>query len=201
MVIQLRKQVAKKNPAVAPMVPETMHNTVELPFSNGVFAINVKQNKSSKGGIQIQMGTGNGRRVVNLKTGSERSECVFNNHSYYTEKTASGASINYSSDTKKIAGYTCSKAIVTTADKTQYTVWYTTAIPYAYNPEGIALAGVKGAVLEYSNDETACTAVSVKSTGFTPASVAVDAKAKKISSEQMQDLQEEAATTQARAGR
>ena len=198
LTLQLRKQVAKKNPALAPLVPEVMHMTMEVPFRNEVFAITTKPDKSSKGSVQIQSSGGNEKQIINLKAGTGRTECLVNGRSYYAEKIGIPATtISYQNGTKQIAGYTCNKAIVTTVDKKRYTVWYTTGIPNAYSPEGLAFAGLKGAALEYSNDEMSLTAISIKANGFSVAAITPDSKAKKVTSEQLQDLQEDASATKA----
>jgi GLPGLI family protein len=196
VTLQLRKQVAKKNPALAPLVPEIMHTTLELPFRNEAFAIVAKPGKSSKGSVQIQSGGRNEKHFVNLKTGTGRTECIVNGRSYYCEESGiPAATISYQEGKKQITGYNCNKAVVTTADKKRYTVWYSTTIPSAYSPEGLGFAGLKGAVLEYGNDEMICTAISVKAAGFTVAAITHDSKARKVTPEQMQDLQEDAAAT------
>lgn len=192
MTIQLRKQVAKQNPAIASMVPETTSTKVKVAFKNEIFSVSMEPGNASGGaGVQMQMNT-TGRQIVNLKTKVTRNENVFSKKKYYSESALKPAtSITYVAGTRKILGYTCSKALVTGNDKKKYTVWYTTAIPYAYNPDGDQFAGLKGAVLEYDNGEQSCVATAIDARKFTPAAIAPDAGAKKISKEQMEDLQDE----------
>lgn len=194
MTMQLRKNVAKKNPAMAAMLPETMTSKVKVAFEQQVFAITDEHSNSSGGKTQISMTTNGGRRILDLHGKRIRTENTFINKKYYTDTTfTTWLKITYVQETKQIAGYTCLKALLTDyQNKTIYTVWYTTAIPYAYNPLGIPLAGLRGAVLECGDENTNWIAVSIDLKGFTPAAVAPDATAKRVTDAQMHDLQDEA---------
>ena len=194
MALNLREQVAKTNPAVAAMMPEAIHVTMQVFFKGNVFAINTKKDSSAKGNMQISTNGGDEKHIVDLKTNTDRTERIFNKRSYYTETVAAKkATIVYQAESKKIAGYTCNKAIVTTPDNKTVTVWYTAAIPFPYSPLGTAFNGLKGAVLQFTADGQTFTATNVDPKAFTATSLVPDPKAKKITEEQMQDLMEDAA--------
>ncbi|XZF14061.1 GLPGLI family protein [Chitinophagaceae bacterium MMS25-I14] len=197
MSINLREQAAKQNPAVASMVPEKMYAAIKLTFNKENFAVVTEEEKAAgnnpvQNAMQIMMsGLGSGKQIYNLKTKTVRVENTFNGRNYYTEGTLDPSrAIAYTSETKKILGYTCNKAVVTGTDKVKYTVWYTTAIPYAYNPEGDVLTGLKGAVLECIADDHSVTATGINPKAFSAAALTLSANSKKVTNEQMEDLQE-----------
>ncbi len=88
--------------------------------------------------------------------------------------------------TKKIAGYTCQKAIALRRKQT-YTVWYTTELPFTYSP--IAdLTPPTGVVLQIESDSESFKATGVSGEAIAETTVQPPADAKIISDEEMQDI-------------
>ncbi len=194
MKIELRKQVAKKNPALASMVPEEMHMTSTLTFRDHKYAL-VTNEESAEAKAQpnttLKASGGNQKQYIDLKTGICRTDYARGTKKYYAEQKMTGtAKIKPTNETKQILGYTCKKAIVTNGDKT-VEIWYTEAIPYCYSTDVSLYNSVKGAILEISTDEYVYRAVSISDKAFAANAMTPDATARKISSEQLQDLVEE----------
>ena len=199
MTINLREQVAKKNPAAAALVPKETHVLMTVSFRNDMFSVTsgevTSKEKSPGTTLQLSAGTDE-KKIVDLKQRTVRGEYKINGKKYFVEEALHPAtSIVYTKATKKILGYMVTKAIVT-SDGKQYTVWFTAQLPDSYSPEADLFAGIKGTVLEYSTDEYSCRATAVNPNGFKPASLIADASARKISREQLEDLQEDAAAGQ-----
>ena len=211
-VMKLREQMAKESPVLAQMMPEEMHIKMQVTFDGEKFTI-ASMNDAIMGMAQtigttvakgmpttatkdtttaklpkMDMDFPEERQMINLKKGLLRTETTLAGRDYYTESTAKNkVLVRYYTGTKKIAGYTCNRAFVQ-VDSTIYMVWYAPAIPFGYNPIGLELTTLKGAVLGYQMEGSTCTAVSVKAAGFKPADVAPNAKARQVTQEQMADL-------------
>ena len=208
--LKLREQIAKENPMIAQMMPEEMHVKMQVSFEGDKFTIASMNDAIVDMAQTISTGTSKGtnaspkdtafklpkmeldlpeeRQMITLKTGVLRTETTLAGRTYFTETTEKRkVQVRYYTGTKKIAGYTCNRAFVQ-VDSTVYMVWYAPAIPYGYNPIGLELATLKGAVLGYQTSGITCTAVSVKATGFNPADIAPKAGARPVTKEQMEDL-------------
>lgn len=192
LVVNIREQAAKKHAALAAMLPENIHVALDVPFRDARFAVVSREATADASGMQMRVAGGSKKDIVDLAAGRERSESIINGRAYYTEDATRPAKITPAAGTRTIAGYPCRKALVTPGDGEQYTVWYTTALPYAYSPKGLELAALKGAVLAYSNEEMSATAVRVSAAGFSEAALQPNTKARKVTGEQLNDLQEDA---------
>jgi GLPGLI family protein len=211
-VMKLREQMAKESPVLAQMMPEEMHVKMQVTFDAEKFTIasmndaiiDMAQTLSTsvaKGSNtattkdtttaklpKMDMDFPEERQMINLKKGLLRTETTLAGRDYYTETTdKKKVVVRYYTSTKKIAGYTCNRAFVQ-VDSTVYMVWYAPAIPFAYNPIGLELTTLKGAVLGYQMEGITCTALSVKAAGFKPADVTPNEKARQVTGEQMADL-------------
>lgn len=200
MTINLRKEVAKKNPAIAALVPEKQQVQMTLAFKNGIYALRTEtaDRKSGAGNQQMTVtisGGDNGTELVNLPAGTLRSDYRFNNRNYYTQQSlGKGSPVKFTNESRIILGYPCRKAIVT-GKNTTYIVWYTTDLPFAYSPEPEAFAGIKGAVLEYGTPTLTCKATAVTAAGFRDALIATP-NARKITPDQLEDLRADSAPDQ-----
>ncbi len=195
--LNFREQIAKENPALASFLPEQLHMALEVPFRGDAFAIVIKEAQAPVGGAARQAITVAGpdnQKVFDLKRRLERSEIQRGTRRYYAEKPFPAApAVRLVREQRTILGYPCYKALVTTAEKELYTVWYTPALPHPYNPAGAEFTSLPGAVLEYSTTGQHCRATAIRKQAVPAASLAVTPAAKKISAEQLQDLQEDEA--------
>jgi GLPGLI family protein len=202
MTINLREQVAKKNPAVAALMPKDTHILMSVSFKNEVFSIasqNIAFGEKQQGVSMQAAGAMDEKKIIDLKKRTVRGEHRINGKKYFVEEALQPVkAIAYTKETKKLLGYTVTKAIITDEGK-KYTVWFTAQLPNSYSPEPDLFAGLKGTVLEYSTDEYSCRATAINPNGFKPASVAIDAAARKISKEQLEDLQEDVAAEQVKS--
>jgi GLPGLI family protein len=202
MTVNLREQIAKKNPAVAALVPKETHVLMTVSFKNDIFSGASRDVTSSEKlpGTSLQLSAGmDEKKIIDLKKRTVRGEYKINGKKYFVDDVLQPATaIVYTKETKQLLGYTVTKAFVTDNGK-KYTVWFTTQIPNSYSPEADLFAGLKGTVLEYSTNEYTCRATAINADGFKPAAVAADTTARKISKEQLEDLQEDAASQQVRS--
>ena len=128
------------------------------------------------------------RELINLKTKRLRTETTIAGKDYYTEEAQDvKATVRYQKGTKTIAGYPCNRASVQIGSDV-YTVWYTPAIPFAYNPLGLKFASLKGAVLGFQTGGSICTATSVSATDFSAADLLPNEKAQKVTPAQLENL-------------
>ena len=194
MNIALRQQVAKENAMVASFVPEQQHITITLTYKGGNYAIEQKT-IPSKGSLASQAVTNvitdalTAKELVNTKNSQVRGEYIFKKKNFYTEtamKPLTG--VTYTNETRVILGYTCYKAVIT-GKKERKIVWYTRDFLANYTPD-TELAGIKGTILEYSGAFYTARAVSV-TPAFNAATLIAKTPAKKITEEQLQDLQED----------
>lgn len=195
MILELRKQVAKENPMIAQMVPEQQHMDIIVVYKGDTYSVEQKEAASSgkqnavSAAVSMAINTSaSGRSIVNFKTGISRGEYEFRNKNFYTEEKMKPAVITYSNETKVIQGYTCYKA-TTTLENERATIWYCKDFPFAYTPDE-TLFGIKGAVLEYSTGTFTVRAVSI-TPAFNATALVPTNPSKKITKEQLADLQEE----------
>ncbi|KAA9327674.1 GLPGLI family protein [Hymenobacter busanensis] len=92
--------------------------------------------------------------------------------------------------TKKIAGFTCRKATVPYQKET-YTVWYTTELPFTYSPVK-ELMPEKGVVLALEGSREQFRATKVDTKPVAEADVRPNAGAQLVSTEQLRDLRDKA---------
>ncbi|MDO7845671.1 GLPGLI family protein [Hymenobacter sp. M29] len=97
---------------------------------------------------------------------------------------------NISSQTKKIAGYTCRKATVPYKKET-YTVWFTTDLPFTYSPVR-DLTPDKGVVLALESEQEQFRAAKVDLKPVPAAEVQPIATAQKVTPAELKDLREKA---------
>jgi GLPGLI family protein len=97
---------------------------------------------------------------------------------------------NISSQTKKIAGYTCRKATVPYKKET-YTVWFTTDLPFTYSPVR-DLTPEKGVVLALESEQEQFRAAKVDLKPVPDAEVKPVATAQKVTPAELKDLREKA---------
>ncbi len=155
-IVNVRSEVVKENPLMAYMLPKKVHIKIALSFKDEIFAT-TRSGKLNMLGVEMPIPGTEGRSLFNLGTQSVRDEIFYNGSHYYSSSARLPKSeIAYGTSTKKIAGYLCKEATIITEDKIKYYVWYTTEIPYAYSPEGLDFAALKGAVLEYGNKNEVC---------------------------------------------
>ncbi|WP_041616789.1 GLPGLI family protein [Spirosoma linguale] len=106
---------------------------------------------------------------------------------YRSEKPMPAATDWTTADkTKKIAGYTCRKAMATRRKET-YTIWYTTDLPFTYSPVA-DLTPPKGVVLQIESDTESYKATGVSMEAIAEASVQPPKGAKTVSSEEMEEI-------------
>jgi hypothetical protein len=94
------------------------------------------------------------------------------------------------SQTKKIAGYTCRKATVPYKKET-YTVWFTTDLPFAYSPVR-ELTPEKGVVLALESEQEQYRAAKVDLKAVPAAEVQPLATAQKVTAAELKDVREKA---------
>lgn len=92
--------------------------------------------------------------------------------------------------TKKIAGYTCRKATVPYKKET-YTVWFTTELPFTYSPVR-DLTPEKGVVLALESEQEQFRASKVDLKPVPEAEVQPSATAQKVSAAELKDMREKA---------
>ncbi|SDF76849.1 GLPGLI family protein [Dyadobacter soli] len=92
--------------------------------------------------------------------------------------------------TKKIAGYSCQKAIVN-YHKEPYSVWFTTELPFRYSPVP-ALTPEKGVVLLVEGSREQFRATKVSTGKVDDKAVMPDMHAESVSQEQMTDIRQRA---------
>jgi len=92
--------------------------------------------------------------------------------------------------TKKIAGYTCHKATVP-YQKDTYTVWYTTELPFTYSPVR-ELLPARGVVLGLESQREQYRATKVEAQPVAEADVRPTATAEVVTAAQLNDLREKA---------
>ncbi|MDO7852196.1 GLPGLI family protein [Hymenobacter convexus] len=97
---------------------------------------------------------------------------------------------NVTSQTKKIAGYTCRKATVPYKKET-YTVWFTTDLPFTYSPVR-DLTPEKGVVLALESEQEQFRAAKVDLKSVPAAEVHPVATAQKVTPAELKDLREKA---------
>jgi GLPGLI family protein len=182
------KPVAKRNKELVALMPGPMNIKLKVTFKDEQFVI---ASGFEAQGDETDLDLMGNREVINLKTKMLRTETTIAGITYYTEEASDGkAIVQYQKGTKTIAGYTCNRASVQ-IDSNIYTVWYTPAIPFAYNPLGLEFATLKGAVLGFQTGGSRCTATSVRAEGFSAADLMPNEKAQKVTSAQLEDLNAE----------
>ena len=92
--------------------------------------------------------------------------------------------------TKKIAGYTCRKATVPFKKET-YTVWFTTELPFTYSPVR-GLTPEKGVVLALESEQEQFRAAKVDLKAVPEAEVKPSATAQKVTVAEMKDARDKA---------
>lgn len=92
--------------------------------------------------------------------------------------------------TKKIAGYQCRKATVPFR-KENYTVWFTTDLPFTYSPIA-ELTPEKGVALLIESSKEQANAMKVSLTPVEPKDVEPSGHAQNVTSEQLKDIREKA---------
>ncbi|MCC3153936.1 GLPGLI family protein [Hymenobacter sp. BT770] len=92
--------------------------------------------------------------------------------------------------TKKIAGYTCRKATVPYKKET-YTVWFTTDLPFTYSPVR-DLTPEKGVVLALESDQEQYRAAKVELKAVPEAEVKPSATAQKVTPAELKEMREKA---------
>ncbi len=180
------KPVAKRNQELVALMPGPMNIKLKVTFGDGQFAI-----ASGFEAERADTGLMGDRELIDLKTKRLRTETTIAGRDYYTEESRDGkATVRYQKGTNTIAGYTCNRASVQIGSDI-YTVWYTPAIPFAYNPFGLKFASLKGTVLGFQTGGSICTATSVSTTDFSAAELMPNEKAQKVTPAQLENLKAE----------
>lgn len=126
--------------------------------------------------------------MANKKTLQVVTQNDGDKQTFYTEdEFVTPASIDTSSDkTKKIAGYTCKKAVIKLREE-NFTVWYTRDLPgINYSPVNGLVPGT-GVVLSAESDKRSFVASKVSLKPIEDATVALPAGATKISQDEMRE--------------
>ena len=103
---------------------------------------------------------------------------------------AAPANWTVTSQTKKIAGYSCRKATVPFKKET-YTVWFTTELPFTYSPVR-GLTPDKGVVLALESEQEQYRAAKVELKAVPEAEVKPGASAQKVTAAELKDAREKA---------
>lgn len=104
---------------------------------------------------------------------------------FYAEEDYNMPKAETSDKTKKIAGYNCKRATVTIRDE-NYTVWYTTELPFSYSPIN-GLLPENGVVLGAESARRSFTAKKVEFKAVAAADVTIPANAQKITADEMRE--------------
>ena len=179
------KPVAKRNKELVALMPGPMNIKLKVTFGDEQFAI---ASGFEAQGAEADLDLMGDREVINLKTKRQRTETTIAGTTYYTEEAQDGkAFVRYQKGTKTIAGYLCNRASVQIGSDI-YTVWYTPAIPFAYNPLGLKFASIKGTVLGFQTGGSRCTATSVHADGFSTVALVPNEKAQKVTPAQLEKM-------------
>lgn len=106
---------------------------------------------------------------------------------YYTEEDyRPAADAKLSGKTRKIAGYTCTRATVKIKDET-FAVWYTTDIPISFSPVN-GLLPDKGVVLSAESSKRSFVAKKVELKAVAANEVTLPQQAEKVTSAEMEEI-------------
>jgi hypothetical protein len=141
--------------------PDNKFSESQMAMFPKVFTITVKGTKAR---TDMQMSMGNQSVIIDYEAKNRISMMNMMGQKYAIQETAEDIekelanqpkpTVQYSDETKTIAGYTCKKAIVTVDEdgqKTNYEVWYTTEIESINtNFDDPVYRDIKGVLMEFS---------------------------------------------------
>lgn len=143
------------------------------------------ENRAAAGGMMMRFGGGD-RELYFTNTDKVTESFDLNGEARLMESVLGSGSkeVEYSTETRKIIGFDCKKALIAGRNGFKTTIWYTTALPLKASP--MAAMWTEGVVLGIENDRMKYFATSIEYTKIKDAEVAVPKKGKIITQEEYQ---------------
>ncbi len=176
-------------------MPEKITNSFELAFNTtgAKFQKSITEDITAAGGGE----NGGGMRMMRFGAGSDR-ELFFNSSTNVTESfelngedvllnTVLGngtKDVETSTETKKIIGFECKKALIPGRNGSKTTIWYTTELNFKASP--MANFWIEGVVLGIETDRMKFYAKSIEYSKIKDSEVALPKKGKVITQEEYQ---------------
>jgi len=185
--INIHLSLSEDQKAMKALIPEFMTSQVQLSFKDGV--ARAKEVKAEQqGGIMIS--TSSSDLLMNSKENKTYSFAELGQEKFYTESVLEPEKdqLKLLQETKKIGGYEC-KAAVMESEEDTYKVWYCPALPKYFSPMG--LLGVDGMVLQIESQQISYLFKNISEEKVDENLLQFPQGHKKVSDEQLMDLQEE----------
>ena len=151
-----------------------------------------EETNSDGGGRPMRFRRPNGETYRNLATNTQVSTSEWAGKKYLLEDSLRQRAWKIGTETKKVAGYECTKATFKdTARKTDVTVWFTMDLPLSAGPQ--TYGALPGLILEVdtNNGEMVTTAKKIEFKKIKDKDIAVPSKGEKITQAELNKKREE----------
>ena len=188
--IYIHKNLKGKQLAMKALLPETLETELRLSFDGSQGRLKKVESKKKKGAVQMSMSGASVNSFIDFNNKKINSYHKLMGNDYYLEEDfVDQKALKMTSETKNILGYICTKAIME-SDKDDMTLWIAKKLKVNASPM-LPIVCSHGAILEIESEKIGFKATKVTLEKPSKEDLSPIAGAKKITKEQLQDLQEE----------
>jgi len=187
--IYVHKNLTEDQKVYKALLPETVESKILFLFHGDKARLKTVKDDSNKG-LQTQMTGGSTNTVINYTENKILNLQDYDNRTYYVEKPAETMeNIEFVNETKNILGYSCQKAVTTSDSGDKMFFWFAKDLKVKATPM-IPVIG-EYAILEIEKEKISYKALNIDFSSIDNVEFQVPEGAKKITKEQLKDLQDE----------
>jgi len=189
--INIHKSLSSDQAAMKAFLPETIEKKVVYKYKDNKARIKeVKMEKKEKTSFNMQMSGASSNALIDYKNkkGTEYHK-IMNNY-FCVEKDLGEMDLEFSNETKEILGYKCTKATRKKDDGDKMIFWIAKDISIKASPL-FPMICKEGAILAIDGDKISYEAKLVSKSKLSSTDILTPPTARQITSEQLEDLQEE----------
>ena len=190
--VNLGKSLSASQLAYKALLPKEIITDFIYAFNDKEVRVLKEDAPKKKENIVIQMGGLNKEEIfLNLNTFTKCKYRIINNKHYHAESKIHFPEIEYLNEFKTILGYKCQKAKMKNPNNVRFEIWVAKKFPITFSPiQDLAIKNA--AILRIDSQKLNYEVTSIEFGKYKKENFTKPKKSRKITNEQMMDLEEEA---------
>lgn len=189
--INIHKNLSSTQMAMKSFLPETIEKKIVYKYTEDKARIKEgKMEKKDKTSFNMQMSGMSNNALINYKNNKATEYHKIMNHYFYVETEIKHTDFVFSTETKNILGYKCTKATKKKDEGDNKTYWIAKNMTIKATPLS-SIFCKDGAILGIDGDKISYIADSISKKQLSDTDIIVPLTARKITEEQLEDLQQE----------